>query len=194
MMKKLHWFLVIVLTLSSVAIAQDKLLTLDDIFSPDANVRVRFGGMPVSAQWAADGRSCKQVVGGRLMRVDAMTAQAVPYFDSGSLSAALQSRGVSTVDANALSNSTALDFSPDESAVLINNANDLWYYNISDRTLKQLTNNRDEEKEADFSPDGRWVSFVRGNNLYAIDVAKGNEKQLTRDGKEGDKAIYNGYL
>ena len=82
----------------------------------------------------------------------------------------------------------------DESGILINNANDLWYYDISGRTLKRLTNNNDEEKEADFSPDGKWVSFVRGNNLYAVDVAKANEKQLTRDGREGDKAIYNGYL
>jgi dipeptidyl-peptidase-4 len=38
------------------------------------------------------------------------------------------------------------------------------------------------------------VSFVRGNNLFVVDALKGSEKQLTRDGREGDKAIYNGYL
>ena len=87
-----------------------------------------------------------------------------------------------------------MKFNADESGILLNNADDLWYYDISTRTLKRLTNNREEEKEADFSPDGKWVSFVRGNNLFVVDVAKANEKQLTRDGREGDKPIYNGYL
>ncbi|MEP6788812.1 MAG: S9 family peptidase [Acidobacteriota bacterium] len=193
-MNKARLLLLLFLSFSLSAVSQDKLLTLDDIFNPDAAKRVRFGGTPVSAQWSADGHSFKQTIGGRLMRVDAMTAQAVPYFDSGSLSAALQSVGVTTADANALANSQGLRFNGDESAVLINNASDLWYYDIAGRALKRLTTTRDEEKEADFSPDGKWVSFVRGNNLYAVDVAKANEKQLTRDGKEGDKAIYNGYL
>ena len=79
------WFL----TFSTVAFAQDRLLTLDDIFSPDLAKRVRFGGTPVAVQWAADGRSFKQVIGGRLMRVDAMTARAEPYLDSGSRSVTL---------------------------------------------------------------------------------------------------------
>jgi dipeptidyl-peptidase-4 len=72
--------------------------------------------------------------------------------------------------------------------------NDLWIYDTVGRNLRRLTNDHDEEKEVDFSPDGRWVSFVRGNNLFVVDAAKGGEKQLTRDGREGDKAIYNGYL
>ena len=193
-MKILRSFAIAVLCFASPLFAQDKLLTLDDIFSPDPARRVRFGGTPVAVQWAADGRSFKQVIGGRLMRVDAMTARAEPYLDSGSLSAALQRVGVKADEATALANSPFLQFNADESAILINNASDLWVYDTATRSLKRLTSNREEEKEADFSPDGRWVSFVRGNNIFVVDVAKANEKQLTRDGKEGDKAIYNGYL
>ncbi|MEO7673962.1 MAG: S9 family peptidase, partial [Pyrinomonadaceae bacterium] len=193
-MKKLHWLLIAFVAFTSLTFAQDKLLTLDEIFSPDPKVRVRFGGTPVFVQWAADGRSFKQMIGGRMMRVDAISGEAVPYFNSGSLSAALQRAGLTTDDANALANSPALQFNANESAILINNANDLWVYDTFGRSLKRLTNNREEEKEADFSPDGRWVSFVRGNNIYVVDTAKANEKQLTRDGREGDKAIYNGYL
>lgn len=177
-----------------VGFAQNKLLTLDDIFSPDSAKRVRFGGMPFAVQWAPDGKSFKQMVNGRLMRVDASTGQAVPYFDSGSLSAALQRAGVKTDETMSLANSPALEFNPDESGILINNANDLWFYSIATRELKRLTNNRDPELEAAFSPNGKFVSFVRGNNIYVVDVAKADEKQLTRDGREGDKAIYNGYL
>lgn len=193
-MKRIQWLVVALIAFSSVAFAQDKLLTLDDIFSPDNAKRVRFGGTPVFPQWSADGKSFKQVVNGRLMRVDAMSGEAVPYFDSGSLMAALQREGIKSDEAKEIANSPALRFNPDESAVLVNNANDLWYYDITGRTLKRLTNNTAEEKEEDFSPDGKWVSFVRGNNLFAVDAAKGSEKQLTHDGREGDKAIYNGYL
>jgi len=127
------------------------------------------------------------------MRVDAVTSQAVPYLDADSLSAALQRVGLKADEANALANSPFLQFNKDESAILVNNANDLWLYEKTTRSLKRLTNNREEEKEADFSPDGKTVSFVRGNNLFVVDL-KGSEKQLTRDGREGDKAIFNGYL
>ncbi|MGI8409534.1 MAG: S9 family peptidase, partial [Pyrinomonadaceae bacterium] len=88
-------------------------------------------------------------------------------------------------------NSPSLFFDKSERAILINNENDLWFYDVSAGTLKRLTNTKEEELEADFSPDGRWVSFVRGNNLYVVDVANGGEKQLTRDGAE---KILNGYL
>ena len=193
-MKKIQWLVVVIFTFSAVAFAQDKLLTLDDIFNPDAAKRVRFGGTPVFVQWSPDGKSFKQTVNGKLMRVDAATGQAVPYYDSGSLANALMRVGLKADEANALANSAALHFNADETSILINNAKDLWFYDISSRTLKRLTNNTAEEKEEDFSPDGKFVSFVRGNDLFAVDVAKSNEKQLTRDGREGDKAIYNGYL
>ncbi|MGE3468081.1 MAG: DPP IV N-terminal domain-containing protein [Pyrinomonadaceae bacterium] len=193
-MKKLQFLAIALFALSSVVVAQDKLLTLDDIFSPDPARRVRFAGTPVNVQWAPDGRSFKQVVNGRLMRVDAVTGQAVRYFDSDSMSAALQRAGLKPDEARTLANSPALDLNPDESGILITNIGDLWFYDLKTRNLKRLTNNRDDELEADFSPDGRWVSFVRGNDLFVVDVATAREKQLTRDGKVGDKAIYNGYL
>jgi len=193
-MKKLNFLVVVLLTFSSLSLAQDKLLTLDDIFSPDTKVRVRFGGTPVFVQWSPDGKSFKQMVNGKLMRVDAVTGSAVPYYDSGSLANALMRVGLKVDEANGLANSPGLRFNADETSILINNAKDLWVYDIASRNLKRLTNNTAEEKEEDFSPDGKLVSFVRGNNLFAVDILKGTEKQLTRDGREGDKAIFNGYL
>jgi dipeptidyl-peptidase 4 len=193
-MKKLIVTFFALTLFSSLSLAQDKLLTIDDIFSPDATKRVRFAGSPVQAQWAADGRSFKQMVNGRLMRVDALTGQATPFFDSERLVNALMRVGVRADLAAALANSPALEFNADETAILINHNADLWYYSIGGATLTRLTSNRDEEKEADFSPDGKWVSFVRGNNLFVVDVTNSREKQLTRDGREGDRAIYNGYL
>jgi len=192
--KKTTFLITILLALSSVSFAQDRLLTLDDIFNPDITKRVKFGGTPVAVQWAPDGRSFKQIVNGQLMRVDAATGQAVPYFDSSALAAALVKNGVKTDEANNVANSPALKFNTNESGVVLNNASDLWYWDIRTANLRRLTNNHDEEKEPDFSPDGKWVSFVRGNNLFAVEVHNGNERQLTRDGREGDKPILNGYL
>ena len=193
-MKRLQFLLIAILAFTSTGFAQDKLLTLDDIFHPDATKRVRFAGTPVSVQWAADGRSFKQMVIGRMMRVDAMTGQAMPYFETAPLAAALMRVGVKAELAEGIANAPGHVFNGDETGILINTSADLWVYEIATGTLKRLTNDRDDEKEADFSPDSKWVSFVRGNNLFVVDIAKANEKQLTRDGREGDKAIYNGYL
>lgn len=193
-MKKLRLFAIALLTFSSVTFAQDRLLTLDDIFSPDVSKRVKFGGTPVAVQWARDGLSFKQVINGRLMSVNAKTGEAVPYYDSASFAAALVRNGIAAAEAERLANSQTLQFDADERAVLVNANQDLWWYDLGERILRRLTNNRDDEKEADFSPDGKWVSFVRGNNLFVVDVARSNEKQLTRDGREGDKPIHNGYL
>lgn len=121
-MKKIQWLFVAVITFSSVVFAQDKLLTLDDIFNPDAAKRVRFGGAPVFVQWAPDGKSFKQMVNGKLMRVDAATGQAVPYYDSGSLVNALMRVGLKVDEANGLANSPGLRFNADESGILLNNA------------------------------------------------------------------------
>ena len=193
-MKKLSFLLIAIIALSTSVFGQDKLLTLDDIFSPDTTKRVRFGGSPVAPAWAPDGKSFKQTINGRLMRVDAVSGQAVPYYDSGSLAAALMRVGIRADEANALANSQGLQFNAGESGILLNASSDLWFYDIASKNLKRLTNNKDEEKEAELSPDGKLAGFVRGNNLFVVDVIKGNEKQLTRDGREGDKAIYNGYL
>ncbi len=192
-MKKFNLLVITFALLSSGIFAQNKALSVDDIFSPDPARRVRFAGTPVAVQWAPDGRSFKQVIGGKLMRVDAMTSQAVPYLDSDPLAAALQRIGVKAEQAAALANSPSLQFNSDETAILINYSDDLWLYETATRAVRRLTNNRESELEPDFSPDGRLISFVRANNLFVVDT-KGNEKQLTRDGKEGDKPIFNGYL
>lgn len=193
-MKRICLFAIALFTFSSVTFAQDRLLTVDDIFSPDPAKRVRFAGTPVQVQWAPDGKSFRQMVNGRMMRVDAVTGNAVPYFDSKALENALRRAGVDAKRADELANSPSVKFNPDETAVLINALDDLWIFELNAISARRLTSNRDIEKEADFSPDGKWVSFVRGNNLFVVDVLKADEKQLTRDGREGDKPIFNGYL
>ncbi len=193
-MKKLTVLAFVLFAFSAVSPAQDRLLSIDDIFSTDSSRRVRFAGTPVGVQWAPDGKSFKQMVNGKLMRVDAATGNAVVYFNSERLASELARVGVKADEVNSLANSPGLQFNETESGILLSHSDDLWYFDVAAGTLKRLTNNKAEEMEPDFSPDGKLVSFVRGNNLFVVDIAKANEKQLTRDGREGDKPIYNGYL
>lgn len=190
-MRKISLFLIAFIALSSLVSAQEKMLTIDDIFSPDPKVKVRFNGNPTPIQWTSDGKALKQVRDGQLVRVDAVSGQVAAFFDNRRFANAMMSVGIRAEDAERIANSQTLQFSAGEASILVNQQNDLWVYDVAGGLLKRLTNNKDEEKEADFSPDGKSVSFVRGNNLFVVDAVKGGEKQLTRDGSE---KIYNGYL
>ncbi len=191
-MRKLSVFALVFAALATAVFAQEKLLTVDEIFSPDPAVRVPFGGSTVRITWTTDGRSFRQMQNGRLVRVNAETGEATPFYDDKRFAATLvEVAKVPEADALRLSNSVSLQFDKSESAILITHANDLWHYTVATGQLKRLTDNADEEAEADFSPDGKWVSYVRENNLYVVEVARGRTKQLTRD---GSKNIYNGAL
>ena len=184
--------LFVLVLFASFAPAQEKLLTIDEIFSPDPAIRVPFGGSTVRITWTADGRSFRQMQNGRLVRVNAETGEVTPFYDDKRFAAALVEVAKMTVaDANRTANSISLEFDKQESAILLSHSNDLWHYTVATGTLKRLTNNSEEEMEADFSPDGKWVSFVRDNNLYVVEVDRVRTKQLTRD---GSKNIYNGSL
>ncbi|HEX6123777.1 MAG TPA: S9 family peptidase [Pyrinomonadaceae bacterium] len=190
-MKQIKFVSLAILLFASAAAAQDKLLSIDDIFSLDPKVRVNFAGTPTRLQWSSDGRSFRQMQNGTLVRVNAVTGDITPYFDSARFKSALESAGVKAADANRMANSLGLKFNRNETAILVTHAADLWLYDVPSGVMKRLTNSKEEELEADFSPDGKWISFVRGNNLFVVDIARAREKQLTRDG--GEK-VYNGYL
>ena len=174
--------------------AQNKLLTIDDIFSSDPLKRVDFSGNPEEVEWSNDGRSFRRVENGKALRVDPITGQAAEYFDTLQFVKAAANVGINATDAFGIIDSGGFHFNPSESAILFRNKSNLYFFDFRSVAVRQLTRSPQEVKEADFSPDGKFVSFVRGNNLFVVDVATGIERQLTRDGREGNKAIYNGYL
>jgi len=168
--------------------AQNKLLTIDDIFDPAK--KVNFNGSTPTIRWLKDGNhylltneaSRRDVP--RLQKVNAATGEAVPFFDAAKMQAAFAALpGVSAQDARQLANRSNYDLNPAETGVLINWSNDLFYYEFgSDRAIR-LTSNPEEEVGEGFSPDGRMVSFVRENNLYVEDLGmQRRERALTRDG------------
>jgi dipeptidyl-peptidase-4 len=183
---------------------QQRELTIEDIFDPAK--RINFSGSPPSnLVWTSDGEHYLQSKGGGgfvgrgvesfttpLVKVNARTGEAVPFFDASKMEAALSKLpGVSAGDARQLAQRDTYHFNPQQTAVLINFGDDLFYYVLNSTTAVRLTNGPEEEFEEDFSPDGRLVSFIRGNNLYVVDVATGRERALTSTG--GEKTL-NGRL
>ena len=177
--------------------AQQKLLTVDDIFDPVK--KINFSGNNPTVRWLKDGKhylvtneATRRDVP-RIQKVDAATGEAVAFFDAAKMQAAFSALpGIRAEDAKQLASRGNYNLSPSENAVLINWANDLFYYELgSDRAIR-LTSTPDEEVGEDFSPDGRMISFVRGNNLYVEDLSmQRRERALTSDG--GPK-ILNGRL
>ncbi len=74
-------------------------------------------------------------------------------------------------------------FSADGTTLLFPINGDLYLYNLSTQTAKQLTQTEAFETDAKFSPKGHFVSFIRDQNIYVINLKTNKEIQLTKDGK-----------
>ena len=178
----------ITLLVPAAARGQEKLLTIEDIFDPAK--RVNFSGTPPAGlEWLADGEhylQAKRDAGTTtLMRVNARTGEAAPFLDAARMEAALAKvPGLSAERAKRLARLSTYHFNPARTAVLLNEADDLFYYDLGAGAASRLTSNAEEESEEDFSPDGALVSFVRGNDLYVVDVKTRAERRLTRTGNE----------
>ncbi|MGQ0761546.1 MAG: DPP IV N-terminal domain-containing protein [Acidobacteriota bacterium] len=195
-MKLRHAFLltVVIFLVAPTAIAQNKQLTIDDIFDPQK--RVSFGGAPVSPRWLKDGVHYTVVSRDRnafprLLKVNAVTGKAEPFYNAAKMEAAFAALAGMKDAARRLANQTSYQMNPAETGVLINHANDLFYYEFGGDRAIRVTHSPQEEVGEGFSPDGKFISFVRSGNLYVADLASQRERALTSDG--GEK-ILNGRL
>ncbi len=189
-------FVLLLLTVGFPVCAQEKVLTIDDIFDPVK--KVNFSGTLPNIRWMKDGRHYvltndkdqKNVP--RLQKVNAMTGEASPLFDVARMEAAFASLGgVSAQDAKQLATRDTFDFNHAETAVLINFANDLFYYELGSEKAVRVTNGPEEEVGETFSPNDRMIGFIRSSDIYVYDLATQKERRLTTDG--GPK-ILNGRL
>ena len=159
-------------------VAQNKLLTMDDIFDPGN--RVNFSGTVPNIRWLKDGRhyllanepSKRDLP--RLQKVDAATGEATAFFDAAKMQAAFASLGgINSQDARQLANRGSYMMNPAETAVLINYANDLFYYELNSDKATRLTNNPDEEVG---SPASRgWAASIEISSA-------GHESSSARNG------------
>src|SRR3954467_8322211 len=82
----------VLLCCQGAALAQERMLTVEEIFHPDK--KVNFSGTPpANIEWLADGehylQSKKENGVTTLLKVDARTGQSVPFFDAAKMEAAL---------------------------------------------------------------------------------------------------------
>src|SRR5438132_6132814 len=186
----------LLLAIAGPAAAQQKLLTLDDIYGPAA--RVNFAGHPpqgltwIDASHYAWPRDAADGDGVQWMKVDAASGSTQPVFDAGKMSAALAKLpGVSSGEARRFSHSRDLTFNNTFTAAVTATGSDLYVYTSENDRASRLTYAPGEEELPSFSPDGSLVAFVRNNNLFVVDVAMRRESALTID---GSAKIRNGKL
>jgi dipeptidyl-peptidase-4 len=181
-------FVVLLVCCPALARAQGRLLTIEDIYDPVKKVDFN-GKPPADLEWLKDGESYLQsrtdagTGAAQLMKVNALTGRAAPFFDAARMETALlKLPGMSAADARTLAHRDSYQLNPSQTAVLLNANNDLFYYELGGDAAVRLTTGTEEETEEDFSPDGRLVSFVRENDLYVVDVATQRERALTSGG------------
>jgi len=194
--KSLLALVVLVLALCLPALAQDKLLTLDDIFDPAK--KINFSGTTPNIRWLKDGThyllanepSKKNVP--RLQKVNTLTGEITAFHDAARMEAAFAAlAGLSAQDAKQMADRGSYDFNHNETAVLINFANDLFYYELGSDKALRVTHSAEEEVGETFSPNDCMIGFVRDNNMYVFDLATQRERRLTTD---GNSKILNGRL
>jgi len=186
----LSWILAAVVP----AFAQQKLLTVEDIYDP-AN-RDRFGHQaPREVTWLNDSEfvRARETERGRFTSVvvDAMTGSERPLFDASALMAALRAAGADESDLARATHQRTYTFAPDKSALVLTIAGDLYYYRLGGRAVVRLTKTPADEEEAQISPDGRRIAYVRESNLFVMDVNGTRERPVTHD---GSARVFNGKL
>ena len=80
--------------------------------------------------------------------------------------------------------------SPDSKSAIIVKDNDLYYFTVGNKKLKQLTSDETSEVNSRFSPDGRKIAYTKNKDLYVYDLDNSREIRLTSDASD---KVYNGY-
>jgi len=176
--------------------AQQKLLTLDELYDPEKGAQWE-SALP-KIRWLADGKHYLQIRTDRKAKtsewskVEVSSARSQAFFDVAKMEAVLAKiPGTSAEEARRLASRESYTLSPQENTVLFDVADDLYVYPLGSDRATRLTSTPGAEREASFSPDGRYVAFVREGNLFVADRESGSERALTTDG--GPKLL-NGVL
>jgi len=181
------WLALACVLTAAPAAAQQKLLTLDDIYG--VTTRVNFSGAPVPTFAWIDGDhyAWPRPAGERgvvdWMSVTAGAGASVPLFDAAKAEASLAALpGVNAGDARRAVRSRDISFNSAHSAGLLTIGDDLYVLAFGDARAAKVTSSPGEKEEATLSPDGSAVAFVRANNLFLVDVATKRETAVTQDG------------
>jgi dipeptidyl-peptidase-4 len=172
--------------LPAAAAAQQRVLTLDDIYDPDKKVDFE-GNPPRGLAWIDDAHylwpKTDSRGGTEMLEVEAVTGKAEPLFDVAKVEAVLGTlEGVSREEAKRIAHERSFTFNGKRTAILLTIGDDLYFYDLLIHRAVRLTRSPGKKEEASLSPDDARVAFVRGDNLYVVEVAARRERALTSDG------------
>ncbi len=184
------------LSLSWPVAAQQKTLTLDDLYHPDRETRLvpPSRGLPT---WISDTHFViasprAPLPAGTIEKVDAATGKGEPWLDASKLADALgKLPGVSADEAKRLARLRLGSFNPQRTVATLTIGDDLYAYDFSADRLVRLSHGAGVEETPVFSPDGRLVAYIRDYDLFVSDTATGQERELTTG---GTAALLNGKL
>lgn len=159
--------------------------SLEAVMALSAKLRAPFG---LVQGWTKDGSrylTVKEVDGAkRLVACDPTTGDARPLFDHARFERALVAAGATVEQAQEWSSRTSYAFSPNQDAILLEEANDLWVWPFGAERAVRVTNDAGEEQDPRFSPDGRQLAFVRDYNVFVVGLDGAPPRQLTTEGGE----------
>ena len=78
----------------------------------------------------------------------------------------------------------AYQWSDKEDGILIEDLDDLFYFDFTSNQFIRITDTPEEEENSLISPDGKWISFNRHNDLFVYNLETGKEKALTSNGSD----------
>lgn len=190
------WCIGLLACLAQPVLAQERDLTLDDIF--DRLQRVDFDGSPPQGlMWLDDDHYLQRAAQpdarlGPLRKVNALTGRSEPFFDVEVMQTALTDfPGIGADDAQQVSRRADHLMNRTRTAFVFELTNDLYHYALDTHHVSRLTHSPGREEEVSFSPDGTFVAFIRHRDLYVVDVNARREYALTTD---GDDSVRNGML
>jgi dipeptidyl-peptidase-4 len=111
---------------------------------------------------------------------------------SGDRRVLVDNHGLVSMSGDRQEEATLLDepvWRPDGRAVLVNDGEDPYLFDLETGTLTLLETGAGAESHARFSPDGRRIAWVRGNDLWVYDLGLNTEIRLSHDGSD---TIFNG--
>ncbi len=85
----------------------------------------------------------------------------------------------------------AYQWSDKEDGILIEDLDDLFYFDFTSNQFIRITDTPEKEENSLISPDGKWISFNRHNDLFVYNLETGKEKALTSNGSDD---LFNGKL
>lgn len=186
--------LVLVFSVPTISIAQQKKLTLEDIYTNNLYGVKGIG----QVRWMKDNKGYSYLKrnasaqGTDLLRYDVVTGMESILVPSNQLIPGGSTSPLEIADYIwSDDNSKLLIFTNTRKVWRYNTRGDYWVLNRSTGKLKKIGKSLEESSLmfAKFSPDGNKIAYVSKLNIYVEDLASGLIKQLTKD---GGKNIING--